>query len=62
MEDWGNGSKRFGEIGKEEGRGRTSEAVVIKAPQSIRGRMLYISCGFGAMVSDTSSHCFGWRG
>jgi hypothetical protein len=44
------------------GRGSTSEAVVIKAFQSILGSMLYISFGFGAMVSDTSSHSFGWRG
>lgn len=40
----------------------TSEAVVFRAFQSILGRMLYMSFGFGAMVSDTSSHSFGCRG
>lgn len=40
----------------------TSEAVVIRAPQSTRGKTLYISLGFGSMVSETSSQSFGWRG
>jgi hypothetical protein len=36
--------------------------MVLNACQSSRGRMLVRSKGFGAMVSDTSSHSFGWSG
>ncbi len=55
---WGEGGK-----GREKGGiGSTSEAVVMSAFQSMRGRILYISFGFGAIVSETSSHSFGWRG
>jgi len=42
--------------------GQTSEAVVTSAFQSIRGKTLYTSCGFGAMVSETSSQSLGCRG
>lgn len=41
---------------------RTSLAVVISAFQSTRGRTFNSNCGFGSMVSDTSSQSLGWRG
>jgi len=40
----------------------TSEAVVLRAFQSILGNTLVINFGLGSIVSDTSSQSFGWRG
>jgi hypothetical protein len=41
---------------------RTSEAVMIRAFQSTRGRTFVINFGFGSIVSETSSQSLGWRG
>ena len=40
----------------------TSDAVVLNADQSNRGRMLNKSFGSDLSVSLTSSQSFGWRG
>jgi hypothetical protein len=40
----------------------TSDAVVIRAVQSTRGRTLKSSFGLGSIVSETSSQSFGCRG
>jgi hypothetical protein len=51
--------------GEEGGKGKersTSAAVTLNAAQSTLGRTLYINFGFSSMVSETSSHSFGWRG
>jgi len=40
----------------------TSEAVIVRAFQSMRGSRLCISFGFASMVSETSSQSFGCKG
>lgn len=40
----------------------TSEAVMIRAFQSIRGRILKTSFGFGGSSAASSSQSLGWRG
>lgn len=40
----------------------TSEAVTVNASQSTRGSIFSSSVGLGSIVSETSSHSFGWRG
>lgn len=62
MKDYLGGRREEEEVNERRGRRSTSEAVVTKTFQSILGRTFIISCGFGSMVSDTSSQSFGWRG
>lgn len=40
----------------------TSEAVIVRAFQSMRGSRLCISFGFASMISETSSQSFGCKG
>jgi hypothetical protein len=65
-DDWIWERRREGMRGlgkRKEGEGKsTSAAVTPKAAQSTLGRTLYINFGFSSMVSETSSHSFGWRG
>ena len=51
------------DLGWDGGEGKsTSAAVTVSAAQSTLGKTLYINFGFSSMVSETSSHSFGWRG
>jgi len=51
------------DLGWDGGEGKsTSAAVTVSAAQSTLGKTLYINLGFSSMVSETSSHSFGWRG
>lgn len=43
-------------------RRHTSLAVTTNAFQSTRGKIFINNFGFGAILSDTSSQSFGWRG